>query len=118
MTTKCLEAPFTRVAPQKSSGRGESSEAYPCVTARLTPKLRVIDDLSCQWCIQARKSPTRWESFAFCATKAGLLLRIKEHLQAPDKIAPLDDLAGRYCYPAAWKLVAELPDYYPKDCKC
>ena len=70
------------VAPVFLAHAGESSEAYPRVVARLSERLRVVQgQCGLQWLLQVRKSPTRWESIAFCATKAGLILRIREHLQ-------------------------------------
>jgi len=107
------------VAPAFSAHRGESSEAYPHVVARLTPKLRVIDDHSLHWILQVRKSLTRWESFAYCATKEGLLLRIKEHWQQTfhrkeREISPLAQLVEMHCDPAAWAAIEALPAYYPK----
>ena len=102
------------VAPVFSAGKGESGEAYPHVVARLAPKLRVIcGSCNLQWILQVRKSSTRWESFAFCGTKEGLLLRIKEHLQPRDEILPLETLV-RNCDPAAWAIIEALPEYYPK----
>lgn len=54
-----------------------------------------------------------WSSFAYCATKEGLLLRIKWHLQR-DEILPLETLVSRNCDPEAWAAIEALPDYYPK----
>jgi hypothetical protein len=54
-----------------------------------------------QWIVQAKNRPTRWSSFAFCATKEGLLLRL-----------PKD---GYGCGPEAWQIIEALPDYYPKQ---
>ncbi len=68
--------------------------------------------------MQKRKNPLTWSSFAFCQTKAGLVLRIKAHLQARSghqKTLPLDRLAGRYCDPDAWAIVEALPDFFPKE---
>ena len=112
-----LNAPSLAVAPAFSPSAPKSSEAYPHVVARLNGKLRVIhgkDQL--QWLIQVRKSPARWESIAFCATKEGLLLRIKEHLQGRDEILPLKALA-RCCDPGAWAAIMALPDSYPKQAR-
>ena len=108
-----LKAPSLAVAPVFSAHRSESSEAYPHIVASLTPKLRVIDDLSCQWILQVRKSPTRFESIAYCATCEGLLLRIKRHLQPRDakKILPLVAIA-KFCDPDALRAVMELPEFY------
>ena len=45
----------------------------------------------------------------------GLVLRIRDHLQRRDERLPLEWLVGRHCDPAAWKLLARLPEYYPKE---
>jgi hypothetical protein len=42
------------VAPEISNGKGESSEAYPHVVARLADRLRIIEDLRYQWLLTAR----------------------------------------------------------------
>ena len=113
-----LKTPSLAVAPAFSADRGESHEAYAGVVARLNDRLRVIDgQCGLQWILQGRKSPTRWESIAFCATKEGLLLRIKEHLQHlrnRNERLPLETLASLYCDPVAWEIVRALPDYYSK----
>jgi hypothetical protein len=100
------------LAPEISVGKGESAEAYPRVSARLTHRLRVIEG-ACrlQWLLQVRKSLTRWETIAYCATKAGLLLRIKEHLQprGTKEILPLQEIA-KLCDPKAWAIVEALAD--------
>ena len=103
------------VAPEISARTGETDEAYGAVLATLKGKLRVIHSRDAnQWILQSRKSPTRWESFAYCGTKEGLLLRIKEHLQGRDEILPLETLASRDCDPVAWAAIEALPEYYPK----
>jgi hypothetical protein len=112
-----LKSPSAAVAPAFSAGKGESSEAYPRIVARLTDRLRVVHgQCNLQWLLQARKSPTRWETIAFCATKEGLILRIKEHLQARDSdmILPLKEIAKR-CDPEAWAAIEALPEYFPKQ---
>ena len=69
--------------------------------------------------MQIRKSPTRWESIAFCATRGGLILRIKEHWQqtfhrAERELIPLETLVMLHCDPEAWGNIETLPAYYPK----
>jgi hypothetical protein len=77
-----LKSPSPAVAPAFSAHRGESAEGNPGVVARLTDRLRVIEGAcQLQWLLQYRKSATKWETIAFCATKAGLPLRVKEHWQ-------------------------------------
>lgn len=66
------------------------------------------------WILQSRKSLTRWESIGFCATREGLLLRIKEHLKGR-KILPLDVLVKHDCDPKARAIIEALPPYYPKQ---
>ena len=65
--------------------------------------------------LQVRKSPTRWETLAYCATKIGLKLRLKLHLQGRDEILPLAELVREHVEPEAWAVVQALPDYYPKQ---
>ncbi len=48
------------------------------VIAILTDGLRVVRS-DRQWIVQQRNAKT-WSSFAYCATKEGLLVRIKDHL--------------------------------------
>ena len=64
-----------------------------------------------------RKSPTRWSSIAYCATKVGLLLRIKWHLQGNwPRILPLDTLLSRrHVDLDAWADIEALPAIYPRD---
>ena len=114
---KYLEAPSPAVAPAFSPSAAESSEACTGVVARLNDKLRVIhgrDQL--QWLLQVRKSPTRWESIAFCATREGLWLRIREQLQPRDAktFLPMEEIA-KFCGPEAWAVIEAFPDYYPKQ---
>lgn len=110
------ETPSLAVAPAFSADRGESHEAYPRVVAWLNDKLRVIHgQCGLQWLLQVRKSPTRWESIAYCATREGLLLRIREHLQPRDAktILPLEEIA-KFCDPEAWAVIKALPEFFPK----
>ena len=55
-----------------------NGEADGDVIALLTDGLRVVRS-DRQWIVQQR-GPKAWSGFAYCATKEGLLLRIKEHL--------------------------------------
>ena len=116
------ETPSPAVAPAFSAHRSESGEAYPRVVARLNDRLRVIDgQCGLQWILQVRKSPTRWESIAYCATKEGVILRIKDYLQyleVRDKILPLETLLSIYSVdPAAWAIIEALADYFPKQAR-
>lgn len=116
-----LTAPPTpatpNLAPTKlsASARSEESDDYKDAVARLNPALRVIRSrCDLQWILQKKNRPTRWSSIAYCGSKEGLLLRIKEHLQGPDKILPLADLLKIYRVPPeAWNTVEALPDYFP-----
>ena len=88
----------------------------------LNPKLRIIRSRDgIQWIIQRQNSKRDgepiWSSFAYCATKGGLILRIKEHLQPREakQILTLEVLASRQCDPEAWRAVIALPDYFPKE---
>jgi hypothetical protein len=107
-------------APVLSAPAGESSETYPRIVARLNDRLRVIEGrCGLQWCVQYRKAPNKWESFAFCGTREGLLLRIRDHLQQAfhkheRDLIPLAKLVELHCDPAAWAIIEALPDYYPK----
>ena len=86
------------LAARNHTTRSENQDDYPNVVARLNPKLRVIrcaDNI--QWIAQ-HKYPSRWSSFAFCATKEGLLRRL-----------PID---GIDCNPEEWKKIERLPTYY------
>jgi hypothetical protein len=80
----------------------ETDESYRGVVAVLNGKLRVIRG-SCdlQWVIQKRKNPLMWISFAYCATREGLLLRLPK--------------GGQGCDPEAWAVIEALPEYFPKS---
>jgi len=79
---------------QMQSSR-ETDDNYKDVVAILNQKLRVIKGAcKLQWIAQNKVSPTTWKSFAYCATKEGLLLRLPK--------------AGYGCNPEAWKLIDEL----------
>jgi len=67
-----------RTPDPPSAAVGASEKAEGEVIALLTAGLRVVR-LDRQWCLQSLKGKT-WVNVAFCATKEGLLLRIKEHL--------------------------------------
>ena len=101
-----------------SARTGETDEAYTAVLARLSDKLRVVNSRDAnQWILQARKSPTRFESIAYCGTREGLLRRIKDHLQhlhGGETIIPLATLIADHAEPAAWAIIMTLPPYYPK----
>lgn len=75
----------------------ETDETYRGVVAVLNDKMRVVAG-SCglQWVIQKRKNPLAWSSFAFCATKEGLLLRLPKN--------------GHGCDPEAWVIIQALPE--------
>jgi len=69
--------------------------------------------------LQSRKSATRWNSIAFCGTKTGLILRIKDHLRQTHhkkerELVPLETLVMLHCDPEAWGNIETLPAYYPK----
>jgi hypothetical protein len=100
----------------------EESDNYKDVVAILTPKLRVIrcrDGI--QWIVQRQNNKRGglpiWTSFAYCATRQGLLIRIRDHLQAMEKdeprTLPLDALVGRHCDPEAWAVIQALPKQAP-----
>ena len=95
------ERPSEAPTPVFQASNRETDETYRGVTAVLNSKLRVISG-SCglQWVMQRRKNQLTWISFAFCATKEGLLLRL------PKK--------GQGCNPAAWAIIKVLPDFFPK----
>lgn len=92
----------------------ENSDAFGGVVAGLNLKLRVVQN-GLQWILQAKRG-AEWKNFAYCATKEGLLLRIKGHLQPAKarQIVSLDILAARYCDAAAWRVVEGLPEYFKK----
>jgi hypothetical protein len=102
----------------------EESDNYKDVVAVLTPKLRVIrcrDGI--QWIVQRQNNKRGglpiWSSFAFCATRESLFIRIRGHLQALEKdeskILPLEVLAARHCEPGTWAAIEALPEYFPKQ---
>ena len=105
------------VAPVFSAHKGETDEAYGAVLATLNGKLRVVHSRDAnQWLLQVRKSPTRWETVAYCATKIGIENSgWKLHLQGRDEILPLAELVREHVEPEAWAVVQALPDYYPKQ---
>ena len=110
--TECLDSPSPAPTPVFSRQNREESEAYPRVVAVLNSRLRVIHGkCGLQWILQVRKSPSRFESIAFCGTKQGLILRIREHLQPRDakQILPLEEIA------AAWAAIEALPEHFPKQ---
>ena len=111
---KCLHT-------QGQGSRSEESDNYGAIVAVLTPRLRIIRSrCDIQWIAQRlngmRNGAPKWSGFAFCGTKQGLLLRIKEHLQPRDAktILPPEWLVSRYCDPEAWGNIEALPAYYPK----
>ena len=109
---ECLDSPSPAPTPVFSGQNREESEAYSRVVAVLSPRLRVIHGkCGLQWILQVRKSPSRFESIAFCGTKQGLILRIREHFQPRDakQILPLEEIA------AAWAAIEALPEYFPKQ---
>jgi hypothetical protein len=98
---RSAETPSAAPTPFFQASNRETDETYEGVVAVLNSKLRLIRG-SCglQWIIQKRKNPLIWISFAFCATREGLLLRL------PKK--------GQGCNPAAWAIIEALPDFFPK----
>jgi hypothetical protein len=86
-----------------------------------------------QWLVQARRSAT-WGAIAYCATKEGLVLRLREHLLkehldklgmylVPTRAALAEteaararlaagDVAGFGIDPAAWAVIESLPDHF------
>jgi len=114
------ETPFA--APISCNGRSQSETGDDCegFIALLNSKLRVIiGSCGLQWLLQNR-SPSQWRNVAYCATKEGLLLRVKAHLQAHSgekTTLPLDVLVSRYCDPAAWATIQALPEFFPKPAK-
>ena len=95
------ETPFAAPTPLIRASNRETDETYRGVVAVLNEKLRVVAG-SCglQWVIQKRKNLASWASFAFCATKEGLLLRLSKD--------------SRDCSPQAWARIQALPDFFPK----
>jgi hypothetical protein len=90
----------------------ENDDDYGAIVAVLTGKLRVIQGrCGLQWILQSSYgSKGKWKSLAYCGTKEGLILRLKEHLQGRDAVIPLAELAKR-CDPIEWKKVEALPDF-------
>jgi hypothetical protein len=99
--------PSAAPTPVFRASNREEDETYGGVVAVLNPSLRVIRG-SCgvQWILQRRKNPVRWLSLAYCGSKEGLLLRIKDHLQPP---------VAKLCNPEAWAIIEALPDVFPKS---
>ena len=96
------ETPFAAPTTLPGSARSEESDDYGEVVAILNPTLRVIrGKCGLQWIAQKKNRPARWSSFAYCATKEGLLLRLPK--------------GGHGCDPEAWGAIEALPDYYPKQ---
>jgi len=99
--------------------RNEESDSYGAIVAVLTPKLRIIrGKCNLQWVIQRlngmRDGAPKWSGFAFCATKTGLLLRIKEHWQQTfhrkeRELIPLETLVQQHCDAGAWGNIQVLP---------
>lgn len=97
--------PFAAPTRFPAAPEREESDNYGAIVAILNPKLRVIcSRCDLQWIVQRqnrkRNGAPIWSSFAYCATKEGLLLRLPEH--------------GGGCDPVAWRRVAALPHYFPK----
>jgi hypothetical protein len=114
-TSLMPEKPFVALTKVAVAQGSEENDNYPGVVVVLNPALRIIRSrCDLQWILQRKNRPTRWSSIAFCGTKQGLLMRIKEHLQGPDKISPLAVLLQRDCDLTAWAAIEALPDYYPK----
>ena len=95
------ETPLEAPTPVFRASNRETDETYGGVVVVLNSGLRVVRG-SCglQWVVQRRKNPLIWASFAFCATKEGLLLRLPRN--------------GPGCDPAAWAIIEALPDFFPK----
>jgi len=97
--------PFAAPHTAAGSAQREESDNYGAIVAILNPKLRVIcSRCDLQWIAQRQNNKRNgapiWSSFAYCAMKEGLLLRLPEH--------------GCGCDPVAWRRIAALPDYFPK----
>lgn len=119
---------------------GSNGEVDDGVIAVLTDALRVVRS-DRQWIVQQRERKT-WASIAFCATREGLILRIKdwllkEHLskldyyqvrkrkprvsrealeatEAARALLKRGDVASFGVAPEAWAVIEALPDFYPK----
>ncbi len=96
------ETPSVAPTPVFLASNREADETYTGVVAVLNAKLRFIAG-SCglQWVVQKRKNPLTWISFAYCATREGLLLRLPK--------------GGEGCEQQAWAIIEALPDYFPKN---
>ena len=104
-----VEAPFAAPHPLNSAAGREESDDYGGAVAILNPKLRVIrGKCGLQWIAQhqggRRNGEPLWKSFAYCATKEGLLLRLPK--------------GGDGCDPEAWAAIEALPEYFPKRQGC
>ena len=74
------KTPFAAPQARRESGVREESDDYGGVVAVLNPKLRVIRSrCNLQWIAQRqngnRNGAPIWTSFAYCATREGLLMR-------------------------------------------
>ena len=99
--SSCPETAFAACPARNASLAREESEGYAGVVAVLNSRLRVIrGKCGLQWIAQKKERPTRWTSFAYCATKEGLLLRLPK--------------GGYGCNPEAWAIIEALPIYFPK----
>ena len=95
-----VKKPFAAPTRAPATPEREENDTYSGVVALLNPKLRVIcGACGFQWIVQQKRG-ARWSSFAYCATKEGLLLRLPKN--------------GCGCDPGAWCNIAALPDYFPK----
>jgi hypothetical protein len=102
------ETPFAAPHTVRRDARREESDDYGEVVAILNPTLRVIcGRCGLQWVVQCQKGKRNgvpiWQSFAYCGTKEGLLLRLPK--------------GGHGCAPEAWAVIEALPDYFPKRAK-
>jgi len=89
------------VAALPGSVRSEKSDDYGGVVAILNPKLRLIrSKCDLQWIVQRqnnrRNGAPIWSSFAYCATKEGLLLRLPK--------------GGHGFDPETWAAIEAFPD--------
>lgn len=97
----------------------EESDDYGAIVAVLNPALRVIKGrCGLQWIAQ-KKGGARWTNFAFCGTKQGLCLSLRDHLQAAHHkherdLVSIERLALLYCDQQAWDAIEGLPDYFPR----
>ena len=96
-----LEPSFAVATPLFRASNRETDETYGAVVTVLNSALRVIGGAcGLQWVVQKRKSPLTWASFAYCATKEGLLLRLPKY--------------GHGCDAGSWARIQALPDFFPK----